>query len=109
MLYSTIREVKRIDVFERLALHEQVASEIRCAIADGEAKPFERLPPTRDLAAVLGVKASTARATHQEPDVVSSERHSTRPLCAPISRVPVSLPGRLRPDCERGTSVPVST
>lgn len=34
-------------------LHEQVAAEIRRAIADGEAKPAERLPPAKDLAAVL--------------------------------------------------------
>jgi DNA-binding transcriptional regulator YhcF (GntR family) len=40
-------------------LYEQVAAEIRRAIADGEAKPGDRLPPTRDLAAVLGVNANT--------------------------------------------------
>ena len=40
-------------------LYEQVAGEIRRAIADGEAKPGERLPPARDLAAVLGVNANT--------------------------------------------------
>ncbi|HET7573064.1 MAG TPA: GntR family transcriptional regulator [Gaiellaceae bacterium] len=38
---------------------EQVAAEIRRAIADGEAKPGERLPPARDLAAVLGVNTNT--------------------------------------------------
>src|SRR5438874_7868575 len=42
-----------------LDLHEQVAAEIRRAIADGEAKPGERLPPARDLAAVLGVNPNT--------------------------------------------------
>ena len=40
-------------------LYEQVAAEIRRAIADGEAKPGERLPPAKDLAAVLGVDANT--------------------------------------------------
>ena len=40
-------------------LHEQVAGEIRRAIAEGEAKPGERLPPAKDLAAVLGVNANT--------------------------------------------------
>jgi GntR family transcriptional regulator len=40
-------------------LHEQVAAEIRRAIADGEALPGERLPPARDLAAVLGVNSNT--------------------------------------------------
>jgi GntR family transcriptional regulator len=40
-------------------LHEQVAAEIRRAIADGEAKPGERLPPAKDLAAVIGVNTNT--------------------------------------------------
>jgi GntR family transcriptional regulator len=40
-------------------LHEQVAAAIRRAIADGEAGPGERLPPAKDLAAVLGVNANT--------------------------------------------------
>ena len=34
-------------------------SEIRRAIADGEAKPGERLPPAKDLAAILGVNTNT--------------------------------------------------
>ena len=41
---SIIRRVK-VDVNERTPLHEQVAADIRRAIADGEAKPGERLPP----------------------------------------------------------------
>jgi GntR family transcriptional regulator len=40
-------------------LHEQVAAEIRRAIADGEAKPGDRLPPAKDLAAVIGVNTNT--------------------------------------------------
>src|SRR5258705_9409265 len=40
-------------------LHERVAAEIRRAIADGEVNPGERLPPARDLAAVLGVNRNT--------------------------------------------------
>jgi GntR family transcriptional regulator len=40
-------------------LFEQVAAEIRRAIADGEAKPGERLPPAKDLAAELGVNTNT--------------------------------------------------
>jgi GntR family transcriptional regulator len=40
-------------------LYEQVASEIRRAIAEGEANPGERLPPAKDLAAVLGVNTNT--------------------------------------------------
>ena len=40
-------------------LYEQVAAEIRRAIADGEAEPGDRLPPARDMAAVLGVNSNT--------------------------------------------------
>jgi GntR family transcriptional regulator len=40
-------------------LHDQVASAVRRAIAGGEAKPGERLPPARDIAAVLGVNKNT--------------------------------------------------
>src|SRR6059036_2852924 len=55
---STIMYVK-VNRNEPLELHEQVAAEIRRAIAEGEAKPGERLPPARDLAAVLGVNTNT--------------------------------------------------
>ena len=48
-----------VDRDDALALHEQVAAEIRRAIADGEAGPGDRLPPARDLAAVLGVNSNT--------------------------------------------------
>src|SRR5215471_8487843 len=51
-------EVK-IDRGDPAHLHDQVAAEIRRAIADGEAKPGERLPPARDLAAVLDVNTNT--------------------------------------------------
>jgi DNA-binding transcriptional regulator YhcF (GntR family) len=40
-------------------LYEQVAAEIRRAIADGEAKSGERLPAAVDLAAILGVNKNT--------------------------------------------------
>jgi GntR family transcriptional regulator len=40
-------------------LYEQVAAEIRRAIAEGEATPGERLPPAKDLAAILGVNTNT--------------------------------------------------
>lgn len=49
----------KIDPQSTTDLHEQVAGEIRRAIADGEAKPGDRLPPARDLAAVIGVNANT--------------------------------------------------
>ena len=49
----------------RFPLHEQVAAEIRRAIAEGEAKQGERLPPAVDLAAELGVNKNTViRALH---------------------------------------------
>jgi GntR family transcriptional regulator len=48
-----------IDRADPALLHYQVAGEIRRAIAEGEAKPGERLPPARDLAAVLGVNSNT--------------------------------------------------
>ena len=53
-----MRDVK-VDRQDPTDLHEQVAADIRRAIADGEAKPGERLPPAKDLAAVLGVNTNT--------------------------------------------------
>jgi GntR family transcriptional regulator len=55
---STMLNVK-VDRGDPTDLYEQVAGEIRRAIADGEAKPGERLPPAKDLAAVLGVNTNT--------------------------------------------------
>src|ERR1700746_251924 len=55
---STMFHVK-VNREEPTELHEQVAAEIRRAIADGEAKPGERLPPAKDLAAVLPVNTNT--------------------------------------------------
>src|SRR5207237_6463728 len=49
----------KVDRGDPMDLYEQVAGEIRRAIAGGEAKPGERLPPARDLAAVLGVNTNT--------------------------------------------------
>ena len=49
----------KVDRTEGLALHDQVAAEIRRAIAAGEAGPGDRLPPAQDLAAVLGVNSNT--------------------------------------------------
>lgn len=55
---GTLLDVK-LDRDDPAHLHEQVAAEIRRAIADGEAKPGERLPPARHLAAVMGVNTNT--------------------------------------------------
>jgi GntR family transcriptional regulator len=49
----------KVDRSEGMALHDQVAAEIRRAIADGEAHPGDRLPPAKDLAAVLEVNTNT--------------------------------------------------
>jgi GntR family transcriptional regulator len=54
-----------VDRYEPVALHDQVAAEIRKAIAEGEAAPGERLPLAKDIAAVLGVNKNTVlRAMH---------------------------------------------
>lgn len=59
-MISTMQRVKaKLDRSAPLDLHQQVAAEIRRAIADGEAQPGERLPPAKDLAAVLGVNTNT--------------------------------------------------
>src|SRR5580698_6891239 len=55
---GTMENVK-IDPSGPLPLYEQVAAEIRRAIADGEARPGERMPLAKDLATVLGVNANT--------------------------------------------------
>src|SRR5271170_7683841 len=61
---STMLDVN-IDRSAPVALHDQVAAEIRRAIADGEAGPGERLPLATDLAAILGVNKNTVlRALH---------------------------------------------
>src|SRR5215210_2862392 len=49
----------KVDRGDPTDLFEQVAGEIRRAIAEGEARPGERLPPARDLAAVLSVNTNT--------------------------------------------------
>lgn len=60
-----------------MPLHEQVAAAIRRAIAEGQAGAGERLPPARDLAAVLGVNANTvfrALRTLREEGLVEFRR-----------------------------------
>jgi GntR family transcriptional regulator len=54
-----------IDRSGSMLLHDQVAAEIRRAIAEGEAGPGDRLPLAKDIAAVLGVNKNTVlRAMH---------------------------------------------
>ena len=50
---------RKLDHHSDMPLFEQTAAAIRRAIADGEAKLGERLPPARDLAAVMGVNTNT--------------------------------------------------
>lgn len=58
-----------LDFTSSVPLHEQVAAALRRSIADGEAGPGDRLPPARDLAAVLGVNSNTVfRALRQLRD-----------------------------------------
>jgi GntR family transcriptional regulator len=55
----------KVDRSDVMALHDQVAAEIRRAIGEGEAGPGERLPLAKDIAAVLGVNKNTVlRALH---------------------------------------------
>ncbi len=49
----------KIDPQEPMPLFLQVAANIRRAIADGEAKPGERMPLAKDLATILGVNTNT--------------------------------------------------
>ena len=75
-VHSTKRTVE-IDHSSPVPLHEQVAAAIRRAIAEGEARSGERLPPARDLAAVLGVNANTvfrALRTLREEGLVEFRR-----------------------------------
>jgi GntR family transcriptional regulator len=48
-----------VDRSDPALLHDQVAGEIRRAIAEGEAEPGDRLPPAKDFAAVLNVNTNT--------------------------------------------------
>jgi GntR family transcriptional regulator len=48
-----------VDRSDPMALHDQVAAEVRRAIADGEAGPGDRIPQAKDLAAVLDVNTNT--------------------------------------------------
>ena len=63
---STIGTMElHIDRGDPLPLAEQVAAEIRRAIAEGEAVPGDRLPLAKDLAAVIGVNKNTVlRSLH---------------------------------------------
>jgi GntR family transcriptional regulator len=62
---STMLDVK-IDRADPALLHDQVAAQIRRSIAEGDARPGDRLPPARDIAGVLDVNTNTVlRALRQ--------------------------------------------
>jgi GntR family transcriptional regulator len=49
----------KVEFVEGTPLYQQVAAEIRRSIAEGEARPGERMPLAKDLATVLGVNTNT--------------------------------------------------
>src|SRR2546429_716130 len=74
---SSTNHMLEIDHTSPVPLHEQVAAAIRRAIAEGEARAGERLPPAKDLAAALGVNANTvfrALRTLREEGLVEFRR-----------------------------------
>jgi DNA-binding GntR family transcriptional regulator len=96
-----------------------LCAEIRRAIAEGQAAPDERLPPARDLAAVLGVNRNTVlralrllreeglldfrrgrgitmAGTPQRGAVLATARELARPAVAgPMTLPPGAGPGSL--------------
>lgn len=76
-----------IDRDDPAHLHEQVAAEIRRSIAEGDAKPGERLPPARHLAAVMGVNINTVlralRALRDEGLLEMAPRRGIRVVGTP--------------------------
>ncbi|HVX23551.1 MAG TPA: GntR family transcriptional regulator [Acidimicrobiales bacterium] len=64
-----VKDDGKVDRGAGLPLHEQVAAAIRRDIVAGEVRPGGRLPPARDMAAVLGVHPNTVlRALRQLRD-----------------------------------------
>jgi GntR family transcriptional regulator len=77
----------KIDRDDPAHLHDQVAAEIRRSIADGDAKPGDRLPPARHLAAVMGVNINTVlralRALRDEGLLEMAPRRGIRVVGTP--------------------------
>ena len=48
-----------VDPSDQTSLHDQVAAQIRRSIAEGDAHAGDRLPPAKDLAAVMSVNPNT--------------------------------------------------
>ena len=49
----------KLDRSSPIPLHDQAAAALRRAIADGEIAPGDRLPPAKDLAAVMAINTNT--------------------------------------------------
>lgn len=49
----------KVDLQSTQPLHEQLAGQLRAAIANGDPAPGDKLPPARDLATSLGVNVHT--------------------------------------------------
>jgi DNA-binding transcriptional MocR family regulator len=81
-------------------LHEQVAAQIRRAIADGEAKPGDRLPPARHLAAVMQVNTNTVlRALRLASGQVIADmtpRHRTEEFRRFLNTIDAAVPAHLQ-------------
>jgi GntR family transcriptional regulator len=55
--------------YDPVPIYSQVAADLRREIAEGKVRPGQRLPPARDLAAVMGVNPNTMfRALRQLRD-----------------------------------------
>lgn len=55
----------RVDTASSQALHDQLAGQLRQAIADGDPGPGDKLPPARELASSLGINVHTVLRAFQ--------------------------------------------
>lgn len=90
----------RIDDASRVPIHEQVAGQVRAAIASGALAPGERLPPARELATGMSINVHTvlrALQTLRDEGLVDIRRGrgvtvtGTAPELAAISEAARSL------------------
>ena len=80
----------KVDRGDPTDLYEQVAGEIRRAIAEGEATPGERLPPAKDLAAVSQAYHMTVHRLEGERrfHVALEESGKVADVCTTVSKRP---------------------